>query len=105
MTSSDVRRIRSWSDVADSANNGRFTWSYAPRTIEGIRTMHSFGNVIHLVLNAVAYYVRIGLYLAGFAFLLIFLGVVLPAVWSTRPDRRQAVTDILAHMLNALRYR
>lgn len=67
--------------------------------------MHAFGHVIHLVLDAVAPYVRIGLCLAGFAFLLIFLGVVLPAVWSTRPDRRQAATDVLTHMLNALRYR
>lgn len=103
MTSSDVRRIRGWSDVANSADPSRFTWSYAPRTIEGTRAMHSFGNVIHLALDAVTYYVRIGLCLTGFAFLLIFLGVILPAVWSTRPDRRQAATNVLTHMLNALR--
>lgn len=67
--------------------------------------MHSFADVIHLALEVVAYHVRIGLCLAGFAFLLIFLGVVLPAVWSIRPDRRQAATDVLTHVLNALHYR
>lgn len=65
--------------------------------------MHSFADVIHLALDAVAYNVRIGLCLAGFVFLLIFLGVVLPAVWSTRSERRQAATDVLTYMLNALR--
>lgn len=63
--------------------------------------MHSSADVTALVLDTVAYYVRIGLCLAGFAFLLIFLGVVLPAVWSLRPDRRQAATEILTYLLNA----
>lgn len=65
---------------ADSAAPDRFVWSYAPRTIEGTRAMHSFAEVIHLALDAVTYYVRIGLCLTGFAFMLIFLGVVPPVV-------------------------
>lgn len=65
--------------------------------------MYSFRNALHVALTVVAYYLQIGLCLTGFAFLLIFLGVVLPAVWSTRPDRRQAATDVLNHLLNALR--
>jgi hypothetical protein len=65
--------------------------------------MHSFRNALHIALNAVAYYLQIGLCLTSSAFLLIFLGVILPAVWSTRPDRRQAATDVLTYLLNAFR--
>jgi hypothetical protein len=65
--------------------------------------MHSFRNALHLALNVVAYYLQIGLCLTSSAFLLIFLGVILPAVWSTRPDRRQAATDVLTYLLNAFR--
>ncbi|MGH3685098.1 MAG: hypothetical protein ACRDRU_07910 [Pseudonocardiaceae bacterium] len=65
--------------------------------------MHSFRNALHVALTVLVYCIQIGLCLTGFVFLLIFLGVVLPAVWSTRPDRRQAATDVLTHMLNALR--
>jgi len=36
-------------------------------------------------------------------FLLVFAGVVLPAVWSVRPARRHAAAAVLAQLLAALR--
>ena len=40
--------------------------------------------------------------LALAAFLLVFAGVVLPAVWSIRPARRHAAAAVLAQLLAAL---
>lgn len=31
--------------------------------------------------------------------LLVFIGVVLPAVWSSQPERRKAALEVLAHLL------
>ncbi|GFE25938.1 hypothetical protein RB199_30385 [Streptomyces libani] len=38
-------------------------------------------------------------------FLAVFAGVVLPAVWSSRPSRRRAAAAVLAQLLSALRRR
>lgn len=43
------------------------------------------------------------LYLISLAFLLVFLGVMLPAAWSTKPARRRAAATVLAQILTALR--
>jgi hypothetical protein len=40
---------------------------------------------------------------AGGAFLLIYLGVILPAIWSRKSTRRTAAAAVLAQLLNALR--
>lgn len=40
--------------------------------------------------------------LALAVFLLVFAGVVLPAVWSARPARRHAAAAVLAQLLAAL---
>lgn len=39
------------------------------------------------------------------AFIVFFVGVVLPAVWSSRPDRRQAAATVLTQFLTVLRRR
>jgi hypothetical protein len=40
---------------------------------------------------------------AVLAVALVFGGVILPAVWSRRPDRRAAAAKVLAQLLAALR--
>lgn len=40
-------------------------------------------------------------YLIGITLILILLGVVLPAVWSTKPTRRRAAVTVLMKILNA----
>lgn len=40
---------------------------------------------------------------AVFVFLAVYVGVVLPAVWSRRPARRTAALKVLAQLLGALR--
>ena len=41
--------------------------------------------------------------LGSAAFVLIFLGVILPSVWSRKPFRRRAAADILQRLLDFLR--
>lgn len=41
--------------------------------------------------------------LLALAFLMLFAGVVLPAVWSSRPSRRRAAAEVLAQLLSAVR--
>lgn len=62
-------------------------------------------NLIRLALAAAALHADIGVNLVSVAFLLIFFGVVLPAVWSTRPSRRRAAAAVLAQILNSFRGR
>ncbi|MFI6033176.1 hypothetical protein ACIBBD_03140 [Streptomyces sp. NPDC051315] len=38
-------------------------------------------------------------------FVALYAGVVLPAVWSRKPARRQAALKVLVHLLGALRLR
>jgi hypothetical protein len=40
---------------------------------------------------------------AGGAFFLMYLGVILPAIWSRKPTRRSAAAAVLAQVLNVLR--
>ena len=60
-------------------------------------------NLIHLALAGAALHVALGANLISVAFLLIFFGVVLPAVWSTRPSRRRAAAAVLTQILNSFR--
>jgi len=64
--------------------------------------MRSFSSFLYVALDAAELYVRIGLGLTSVGFLLIFLGVMIPAVWSTKPERRRAAFAVLVHILNAL---
>ncbi|MFC7259231.1 hypothetical protein [Streptomyces lutosisoli] len=50
-----------------------------------------------LAMNSIA---LLALMFTGF-----FAGVVLPAVWSSRPARRRAATAVLTQVLKALRHR
>lgn len=43
------------------------------------------------------------LYLAGSGLLLIFLFVMLPAIWSTEPARRRMASKVLQQLLDLLR--
>ena len=63
------------------------------------------GNFTSLILTAAVLHAEMALCLLGVAFLLIFLGVVLPAVWSTNPARRRAAATVLTKILNAPRGR
>ncbi|MGH8881110.1 MAG: hypothetical protein ACRD0P_27770 [Stackebrandtia sp.] len=63
------------------------------------------GNVSGIILAAAVLHTDMALYLIGAVFLLIFLGVMFPAVWSTNPDRRRAAATVLTKILNALRSR
>lgn len=45
----------------------------------------------------------VALYMALTLALLIFVGVVLPAVWSAKPARRSAATAVLQQILDFLR--
>lgn len=43
--------------------------------------------------------------LAALVFTAVYVGVVLPAVWSRKPARRQAALKVLAQLLDTLRVR
>ncbi|MEU6504881.1 MULTISPECIES: hypothetical protein [unclassified Streptomyces] len=44
------------------------------------------------------------LLLAALVFLAVYAGVVLPAVWSSKPARRTAALKVLGQLLGALRH-
>jgi cbb3-type cytochrome oxidase subunit 3 len=60
-------------------------------------------NLIRLALAGAALHAGIGANLVSVAFLLIFLGVILPAVWSTKRARRRAAAAVLTQILNSFR--
>lgn len=61
--------------------------------------MHRRGNLTGLVLASAVLHADMALCLIGIVFLLIFLGVALPAVWSTNPARRRAAATVLTKIL------
>lgn len=56
-----------------------------------------------VILSNVVFEVRQIPVLAVTAFVLLYAGVVLPAVWSTRPARRAAAAAVLQQIIDLLR--